>query len=251
MRRLALFLFGLALAGAACGSNNANTVTTPTGTIVSGSTEVYADKLTVGASGFYSFSSIGTGLVQVTFGSLTDAATGATLATTMRIGVGIPSGIGCGFLTFKDVAPSLTAQIAVPLDVGTFCVAIEDRGGLTADANFAIRVTQGTLTLKAGASPETFASNLAVNGGSARTFVVPGGGNVTITLDSVNPSRVVGFGIGVWRVERSLCSLYQAVSSGPGAQITATVDQGIYCVKVFDVGNLTDFVAFSASIQHP
>jgi hypothetical protein len=242
-------LIGLSLAGAACGQKA--TVPTTASAIVSTSLEVFAGTVSISGTGFYAFESIDAGSVAVTFGSLTSAATGAPLTTPMRVGVGIPSGTGCGLLTFKDVTPALVAQIAVPLAVGTYCVSITDRGGLSADANFAIRITQGTLTLKANASPETFASNLAKGGSSTRTFALPATGNVTITLDSVSPSRVVGFGLGIWRTEKSVCSIYQSVTSGPGAQITATVDQGVYCVRVFDVGNLTDFVAFSSSIIHP
>jgi hypothetical protein len=248
MKIPALFLLGFTLAGAACGSSA--TVPTTVSTLVSASTEVFVSPLSVSGSAFYSFTSLGTG-VQVTLGSLTNAASGAPLSTPMRIGIGIPSGTGCGLLTFKDVSPALVAQINVPLDAGTFCVSITDTGGLSAAANFAIRITQGTLTLKAGASPEHFASNLAPNGSSLRTFVMSSTGTVTLTLDSVTPSRVVGFGLGIWRAERSTCSLNQSVTSGPGANITATVDQGIYCVKVFDVGNLTDFAAFSSTIIHP
>jgi hypothetical protein len=249
MRTSACFLFGLALVGAACGSNSGNTATSPT--LSAAATEVFGGTLSASGSAFYSFSVIQASTVGITLGSLTSVATGAVLSATPTIALGIPAGTGCGPLTSQSASPSLSAQISVPLAAGVFCVSITDTGGLTADANFAIRITQGTLALKSTTSPETFASHLAVNGNSTRTFTVAGGGNVTATLDSVSPSRVIGFGIGIWRFDTPSCNLSAVVNSSGGAQFAMPVDQGTYCIKVFDVGNLTDVASFSVSIVHP
>jgi hypothetical protein len=244
-----LLLLGLTLFGAACGSGSNDTVTSPT--ITSAATEVFGGTLKASGSAFYSFSVFQTGTVGITLASLTSAATGAALSTTTTLLVGIPSGTGCGVLKALPATPSLSAQITAELAAGIYCVSITDTGGLTADASFAIRITQGTLNLKSTTSPEVFASNLAVNGSSTRTFTVATSGSMTANLDDVGSSKVVGVGIGIWRFDTPSCNLTQVVNSSGGARFAMNVDQGTYCVKVFDVGNLTTAVSFAVTIVHP
>lgn len=251
MKPSAVLLVVLAIGGAACGS----TPTQNTPVIISGSTEVFSGTLSALGSAFYSFKSLSNDPVDITMASLTSVASGAPFSQTLRLAVGIPAGTGCGPLASYDAAPSLTPQVSVPLTPGTYCVSLTDPGVLTGDTHFAIRISQGDLTFGSLPSPETFASHLSVLGASTHTFVVSGASgttaSVSVSLDSVTPSTVVGLGLGIWELEKSACDVNQAVASGPGAQLSATVGPGIFCVKIYDVGNLTDTVAFSASIIHP
>ena len=158
------------------------------------------------------------------------------------------------FSTSLTSAAALSAQIVTTLAPGIYCVSITDTGGVTADSDFAIRITQGSLALLSTTSPETFNSNLSVNGSSTRTFTVAGGtgtGLATVRLDSVSPSTVIGFGIGLWRFDTGTCSLTQVINSSGGAQFSLPIDQGTYCVRLFDTGTLTNPVAFAANLIHP
>jgi len=132
-------------------------------------------------------------------------------------------------------------------------VRVSGDGGITADTNFAVRITQGKLNLKSTASPVTFSSNLGPKGASTQTFAVAGGtsGTATVTLATVFPSTTIGFGVGLWRPDTAACSLTQVINSSGGGQLSLGVDQGIYCVRVFDLNTLTNFVNFSISINHP
>src|SRR5262245_37001313 len=246
----ALVAVSISVAGAGCGKDN--TPTSPTATAPPAFSTFFGDTISASATKFYSFQSTSGGPVQITLASLTSASSGALVAATPTMGFGIPAGTGCSPSTTITTSPGLSAQIAVNLTPGIYCVSITGNGGISADTNFAIRITQGTLTAPSTASPMTFASNLAPKGASTQTFTVAGGttGTVTATID-VNPARTVGFGIGMWRPDTSTCSLTQSVNTAGGAQLTATVDQGTYCVKVFDIATLPDFVAFTVKVTHP
>src|SRR5262249_40096588 len=83
--------------------------------------------------------------------------------------------------------------------------------------------------------------NLTVSGTTA---------TVTATLVSTNPPGVtVGLGIGVAGVV-SGCPQGVSINATSGAQLSATVDPGTYCVKVFDPGTLTSKVEFTVTIVH-
>jgi hypothetical protein len=251
MRSFAVLAIVLSLAVVGCGDDSTPTEPGPQGP--GAFSETFAGTLKTSGTAFYSFGAAG-GTVQITFASLTDKATGALVAATPQIGLGIPAGTGCGLSTSVNAAPALVSQIVSTLAPGTYCVSIADTGGITADSDFAIRITQGVLALNSTTSPEAFNSNLAPNGTSTRTFSVAGGlasGPATVRLESVSPTAVIGFGIGLWRFDNNTCSLTQVISSSGGAEIALPVDQGTYCVKAFDTGALTGFVAFAATLIHP
>jgi hypothetical protein len=102
---------------------------------------------------------------------------------------------------------------------------------------------------------ETFASQFGIQGSASRTFVVPAAGTVSVTLASAGPPTdvVVGVGLGIPRPSGNGCLLNQSVTTAasPAPQLAAAVDAGTYCVRVYDVGNLTGDVSFSLSVLHP
>lgn len=100
---------------------------------------------------------------------------------------------------------------------------------------------------------ETFASLLTVRGTASRTFTVRDTGTIALTLTDVAGGMIVGLGVGIPRADGTSCNLSQSVETTGGAtpQITTTADGGSYCVKLFDVGTLSDAVSFSVTIVHP
>ena len=106
-------------------------------------------------------------------------------------------------------------------------------------------------------SPVTvvYDTQLYPRGAASRTLSVAQAGNVVLTLTSVRPDSSVslGVGLGIPRADGGGCHLSQSVSTASGAapQLSATVDAGTYCVKVFDLGTLTDAVSFAITIVHP
>jgi hypothetical protein len=109
----------------------------------------------------------------------------------------------------------------------------------------------------APASPQTvtFETQLYPRGAAARIFTVSEGGGVTITLTGVRPDTgaMLGVGVGIPRADGGGCLMQQSVTtvSGSAPQLTAVVDTGTYCVRVYDVGTLTSEVYFSVTLVHP
>ena len=134
--------------------------------------------------------------------------------------------------------------------------AIADTGSLTQPTNFLIRINQipGSSRPPIAATPssETFASNLALRGTSARTFAATGNGQVTLRIQNLGASdALVDLGFGIPRSDGSGCLIAQTVRGGVGSQISTPVDLGPYCVVITDFGNLTAPTSFSINITKP
>lgn len=123
--------------------------------------------------------------------------------------------------------------------------------------NGACNETANPTAPSAATSPVTivYDSQLYPRGGASRTLAVGQSGTVVLTLTSVRPDQSVelGVGLGIPRADGGGCHLSQSVSavSGSAAQLSANVDAGTYCVKVFDLGTLANEVSFSITIVHP
>jgi hypothetical protein len=106
-----------------------------------------------------------------------------------------------------------------------------------------------------GPTTENFASVLAAGGATSRTFVAAQAGAITVGLSDANPDVKVGLGVGVPNGQGAICSLTYSLTTSKStvAQVSTTVDQGSYCVEVFDVGNIPakSAIAFQITIVHP
>jgi hypothetical protein len=103
---------------------------------------------------------------------------------------------------------------------------------------------------------DTWQSVLPVGGFKIFSFGIPSTGTVNITLTGVSGQFVpstVQLGVGIGTPEGTDCTTTQTVTtaSGSTAQITTTEQAGIYCARVFDVGNLFAPANFSVQIDHP
>ncbi|MGH9384109.1 MAG: hypothetical protein ACRD2N_07485 [Vicinamibacterales bacterium] len=101
----------------------------------------------------------------------------------------------------------------------------------------------------------TYSTAFAPAGAAARAFRASQAGSVSVTLVSAGPPATVllGLGVGIPRADGGGCMLASSVitPAGPTAQLTTSVDEGDYCVKVLDVGMLTEMVSVTITLVHP
>lgn len=139
---------------------------------------------------------------------------------------------------------SLMALLLAPMVVAA---AACDNGPTTPDT------TTTTTTTVTSPVTETFSSQLAVSGYSARTFTAAKPGSASVTLNSVGSSSTlkIGMGIGIPDSLGSGCLFTRSVETAAGGVVTVTVDAGTYCVRVYDIGTLSSTVNFTATIIRP
>lgn len=104
------------------------------------------------------------------------------------------------------------------------------------------------------ASIEIFGSVIDVGGFSWRQIVNKRIGKVTVRLASLDfdTEAVVGVGIGTYAL--GVCELIETVETKPdvlNAQITRALTAGDYCVRIWDIGNLTRANRFAIVIELP
>jgi hypothetical protein len=123
-------------------------------------------------------------------------------------------------------------------------------------AGMAVACGNGTSAATAPSTPtkpaaENWSGILAPGGTSSRSFTVAVAGTISVTMTGAGAT--IGLGVGLPRVTGGGCRLGVVVTAGGGAtpQITTQVDEGQYCVQVFDLGTLIDPVPFAVKIDHP
>ena len=77
--------------------------------------------------------------------------------------------------------------------------------------------------------------------------------SATVTPTSVGSSSTlkIGLGIGIPDSLGSGCLFTRSIETAAGGSVTANVDAGTYCVRVYDIGTLTSTVNFTATIIRP
>lgn len=102
---------------------------------------------------------------------------------------------------------------------------------------------------------ETFTATMAPRGTAIHEFTASGTGAVSVTLSATNPpSMVVGLGIGIPGANIGGCDLTKTTPAlaGATAQLTATVEAGVYCAGAFDLGTVPPSgVVVTISVAHP
>jgi hypothetical protein len=116
--------------------------------------------------------------------------------------------------------------------------------------------TTTTRTIAEASNTELFEDTLGVGSSAFYSFTVQQYGTVTLTLTSVGgayvPSTVMmGIGLGVPSGTDCATSSTATTASGTSAQLTGTYEAGIYCAKIWDLGNLYAPARFSLAIAHP
>jgi hypothetical protein len=104
---------------------------------------------------------------------------------------------------------------------------------------------------------ESFTGTLPVAGFKFYSFNIAANGTVNVTLNSVSGAGVpptVQLGLGIGAPSGLDCSATTNVTAGitaPPPQATGTFGPGLFCVRVYDVGNLFAPANFNITIAHP
>lgn len=129
---------------------------------------------------------------------------------------------------------------------GALCLALAAAGCSKNDTTTSPSTTTSPTTM-------TFASQVSVKGGTARTFTMSSAGTVKVTLVTLGNGTVrAGLGLGI-PATSAPCSLAYSLVTGPSStpQIVTSADAGTYCVQVYDSGTLTSDTEFSVTVEHP
>ena len=115
--------------------------------------------------------------------------------------------------------------------------------------------TPTTPTASVATVTDTFTGTLTRNGATSHPFPVQSqvGGDVTATLKVVSPDgeSVVGMSLGTWN--GTAC---QAVIANDRATVASAIfgratSTGILCVRIYDVGALSDSQDYEVEVVHP
>lgn len=100
---------------------------------------------------------------------------------------------------------------------------------------------------------EAFSGSINPNGAATHTFSATTAGSVSATLTAVGPdsATIVGFVLGFWN--GTSCTQVTANDAALQATIlygTAT-QAGQFCVRVYDVGRITENATYEITVVHP
>lgn len=106
---------------------------------------------------------------------------------------------------------------------------------------------------------ETFTGTLTVNGAMTHNVFTAATGTVSATLTSLgdNPPEKVGFSMGTLTGTGTLSATCSVVLHNDAAVVssniigTVTTLSGSICVRVHDVGALTEPVSYTFTVTHP
>jgi hypothetical protein len=116
--------------------------------------------------------------------------------------------------------------------------------------------TVSTATAVAPAFTEIFDGKVPVNGSTFYSFTVTQYGTVNVTMTNVSgqfvPSTVtLGLGLGSPAAEDCAMATSLTTKAASTAQITGAYQPGVYCVRVYDVGNLFSTANVKVQIDFP
>jgi len=256
-RAVCLSLFLLAITGAC-----SDTVTQPSSVQIEATPipYVFTGELQVGGSIFYSLSLVQANFLSVTLNSLTAGEFDLPVAAGVGLAIGtVDESAVCVHSMEVTASPAFRAQMAqIPTQAGNKCIDIFDRGTLSGSVYFNVRI----VTTIAGGKPEivtpapgtdVFTSNLPLRASVSHSLNASQNGTITVNLSTLAPAGArMGLGLGVPRADGAACNLTAYITATTGsAPITALVDRGSYCVRVFDAGTLTSPAAFTLTSDYP
>ena len=113
-----------------------------------------------------------------------------------------------------------------------------------------------TATVASPAFSEDFLGTVDADGSSFYSFSVTQYGTVNVTLTSVGGTYVpagLQLGLGLGSPSGTDCSTTQSITtrSGSSPQLTGTYQPGVYCVRVYDIGNVYGAASFAVTIAYP
>lgn len=144
----------------------------------------------------------------------------------------------------------MTRRLFTGLVVALLCSACGDSQSTTSPS---------APTTAPGRSTELFTGNLAPGDSQFYSFTVAQAGTTDITLVSLRPvgastpALTTPVGIGIGTPAGTGCSISASLTAQPGlaAQLSTSTTATIYCVDIYDIGNVTDVMNFTVRIVHP
>ena len=112
-----------------------------------------------------------------------------------------------------------------------------------------------TTTVPSTVRITNFVSRLQEGGSAWRSIPVVTAGDVLVQFTAITQTDAV-MGLGLGTVNGTECVLNKSIQTAANAttdapQITSTLPVGTYCVKLFDIGNLTTIVDFTVVVTSP
>lgn len=102
---------------------------------------------------------------------------------------------------------------------------------------------------------ETFTGTLTKNGATSHPFSVTstGGGDVNATLKAVSPdsAAVVGFGMGTWNGTACQVIITNDRATQSVLIVGRATSTGSLCIRLFDVGQISEPVDYEIEVVHP
>lgn len=215
-------------------------------------TAVYTGTIDPLGSAFAQFTLGDTQTTRLTFASLTAPGSDMVDMTPLTLGVGTPGADSCVVSSAIVTSVALAAQTTISLGPGLHCVSLADPdGALAGTREYAIRLIAGDPDSTNTPGNETIILTLPRGGSASRPFTstAPGTASLYLLLDTTEP---VGLGIGVPRTDSSGCFVGASiVTTSADAVVSAAVDTGRYCVKLFDAGTLSSSFSVSMTLSRP
>lgn len=100
---------------------------------------------------------------------------------------------------------------------------------------------------------ETFTGTLNQNGATTHGFAVQTAGTVTAAVVTIAPesSTVIGFSLGTLSANACQVSLANDRATQGTTLVASATSAGTLCVRVYDVGNVTQPQSYEIMVVHP
>jgi len=100
---------------------------------------------------------------------------------------------------------------------------------------------------------ETFEGEINRNGAATHPFLAEASGNVTVTLDFLEPEEVASIGLSLGTWNGSACQTVIANDTAVrGASLlgTASIASNL-CLRVYDTGDIPTLASYQVTVVHP
>ena len=102
---------------------------------------------------------------------------------------------------------------------------------------------------------ENFSGTVQVGSNDSKPFTVTSSGfQITVDLTAAGPPATIAMGIGVGTPAGGSCQLssggFITAPAGSTPQLTGTINAGQYCFMVYDVGNQSAPITYTAIVNH-
>ena len=113
--------------------------------------------------------------------------------------------------------------------------------------------TDTTTTVPVTTLQETFTGTLPVNGALTHQFAATASGDVTVVLNTVSPDNTLAIGMSLGTWNGSSCQIVIANDRATqGVSVLGTVSgAGTLCVRMYDVGTITQPENYIVQVTHP